>query len=70
MFFFKLTDCIWAVCLRKLTVYVLMGGEKMQSCVSMQIFIHGLVPVKLCNLFTKNKIFEIVKMESLAGAGG
>lgn len=42
----------------------------MQSCVSMQIFIHGLVPVKLCNLFTKNKIFEIVKMESLAGAGG
>lgn len=42
----------------------------MQSCVSMQIFIHGLVPVKLRNLFTKNKIFEIVKMESLAGAGG
>lgn len=35
-----------------------------------QISICGLVPVKRCNLFTKNKTFEIVKMEGLAGAAG
>lgn len=58
------------------TLYVLMGhqlgGEmsRVLSGNSKQISICGLVPVKLCNLFTKNKTFEIVKMEGLAGAAG
>jgi len=58
------------------TLYALMGyqlgGERSRvlSGNSKQISICGLVPVKLCNLFTKNKTFEIVKMEGLAGAGG
>lgn len=53
------------------TLYMLMSyqlGEKELCSVGEQISICGLVPVKLCNLFTKNKTFQIVKMESLAGA--
>lgn len=60
------------------TLYVLMGHQlgggggtsRVLSGNSKQISICGLVPVKLCNLFTKNKTFEIVKMEGLAGAAG
>lgn len=56
--------CIWArlvLVIHCACLCAISWKKKEPSPVNKQISICGFVPVKLCNLFTKNKAFEIVK---------